>query len=199
MACDRFFLSRIQGLSFFKSIGTGSGKKFTPSDADPTMWGLISVVEEISLLDTSWIIRMWRKSAISEIRIILEPISSHGSWGGKKPFIVKERNDSSEMVAAITRAKIKWSKNFLFWRAVPPVTSSLHSQPGLIRAIGIGEAPIGLQGTFSIWRDASSLKTFAYKEMAHTRAIEATKKYGWYSEELFARFKVIEIRGEIES
>ena len=53
MACDRFFLSRIQGLSFFKSLGTGTGEKFTPSDADPTMWGLIAVVEDISLIQSS--------------------------------------------------------------------------------------------------------------------------------------------------
>jgi len=87
--------------------------------------------------------------------------------------------------------------NRIFWRSVPPVTRSLHSQPGLIQAIGIGEAPIGLQGTLSVWKDASSLRAFAYQGDDHSRVIHATKKHQWYSEELFARFAVVEIHGSI--
>jgi hypothetical protein len=71
----------------------------------------------------------------------------------------------------------------------------LHQSPGLLNAIGIGEAPIGLQGTFSIWKDAASLRDFAYKGQAHSEAIRATSANQWYSEELFARFAVIEERG----
>jgi hypothetical protein len=71
----------------------------------------------------------------------------------------------------------------------------LHQSPGLLNAIGIGEAPIGLQGTFSIWQDAASLRDFAYKGQAHSEAIRATSANQWYSEELFARFAVIEERG----
>jgi hypothetical protein len=67
----------------------------------------------------------------------------------------------------------------------------------LISAIGIGEAPIGLQGTFSLWSSAASLRDFAYKGKAHQVAIEQTKQFNWYSEELFARFEVLELRGSI--
>ena len=38
-----------------------------------------------------------------------------------------------------------------FWRAVPPVSLDLAGRPGLRLAVGIGEAPVGLQGTFSLW------------------------------------------------
>jgi len=80
---------------------------------------------------------------------------------------------------------------------VPPVTESLHSASGLIAAIGIGEAPIGLQGTFSIWDSGSALRQFAYQGAAHTDAIKATSLNNWYSEELFARFAVIQERGRL--
>ena len=202
MAFDRFFLLRLGGVTFFKSLGTGTGERFTPSDADPTLWGLLVVTDNIQALDNSRVIRSWRKFALSESRTLLEPLSSHGLWAGKNPFFINQpanEKTPSGNIAAITRARIKWSKNFLFWRAVPPVTDSLHSQPGLISAIGIGEAPVGLQGTFSIWQDSAALRNFAYKGEAHAAVIEATKKHAWYAEELFARFHVVEMRGSIES
>ena len=81
-----------------------------------------------------------------------------------------------------------------FWRSVPPVTISLKSAPGLVAAIGIGEAPIGLQGTFSLWESAAAIRDFAYKGAAHQKAIADTSAYKWYSEELFARFAVHEMK-----
>jgi hypothetical protein len=81
---------------------------------------------------------------------------------------------------------------------VPPVTVSLKSAPGLVAAIGIGEAPIGLQGTFSLWESAAAIREFAYKGAAHQRAIADTSAYNWYSEELFARFAVREVRGTLQ-
>lgn len=134
------------------------------------------------------------------IRIQGNPLASFISrtLGKENPFdFTSPLSHPNSQVAAITRARIKWSKNFTFWGAVPPVVTDLHNSPGLIAAIGIGEAPIGLQGTFSLWESASALRDFAYKGQAHQVAIEQTKKIGWYSEELFARFEVLEVRGEI--
>jgi hypothetical protein len=128
---------------------------------------------------------------------VLEPISSHGQWAGKEPFVATAK-DWDGQVAAITRARIKWSQNFRFWRSVPPVTISLKSAPGLVAAIGIGEAPIGLQGTFSLWESAAAIREFAYKGAAHQKAIADTSTYNWYAEELFARFAVREMRGSIQ-
>jgi len=90
-------------------------------------------------------------------------------------------------------------EKFSFWRSVPPVTASLKGSPGLIHALGIGEAPIGLQGTFSIWENAAALRNFAYGGQAHQKAIAATAEHQWYSEELFARFAVIHERGELKA
>jgi hypothetical protein len=196
MAINKMQLKRLSGVTFIKLLGTGKGESFTPRDANPLRWGMLITVSEnqIDMLDKSFVVKSWQKICISEYRVILKPISSHGFWSGKQPFAV-DKFEWAGKIAAVTRARIVWRKNLIFWRAVPPVTESLHQSPGLLNAIGIGEAPIGLQGTFSIWQDAASLRDFAYKGQAHSEAIRATSANQWYSEELFARFAVIEERG----
>jgi hypothetical protein len=196
MAINKIQLKRLSGVTFIKLLGTGKGESFTPRDANPLRWGMLITVSEnqIDMLDKSFVVKSWQKICISEYRVLLKPISSHGFWSGKQPFAV-DKFEWAGKIAAVTRARIVWRKNLIFWQAVPPVTESLHQSPGLLNAIGIGEAPIGLQGTFSIWQDAASLRDFAYKGQAHSEAIRATSANQWYSEELFARFAVIEERG----
>lgn len=199
MAIHKFAIKRLPGVSFVKLLGTGKGESFTPKDADPYRWGALVTIQQDNLdnLDKSKVIRDWQKIAKKEYRAILKPISVHGLWSGKQPFEV-EKFDWNGKIAAITRARIVWRKNLIFWRAVPPVTISLHQSPGLINAIGIGEAPIGLQGTFSLWESAAQLRDFAYKGQAHTQAIKATEENKWYSEELFSRFAVVQERGGLK-
>ena len=196
MAIDRFALSRSANVGFYKSLGTGKGETFTPADANTLRWGLIAQVNDMEAFDQSLVVKRWRKNSVDEFRAILEPISSHGQWAGKEPFVASVK-DWTGPVAAITRARIKWHQNFRFWSSVPPVTISLKSAPGLMAAIGIGEAPIGLQGTFSLWESSDAIKNFAYKGAAHQKAIADTATYNWYSEELFARFAVKDMRGTI--
>jgi hypothetical protein len=206
MALNRLFLFWDKNVGFHKSLGVGKGETFTPRDADPLSWGLIAVVEDIETFDRSPVISLWRKNSVSEFRAVLSPISSHGKWARKDPFGSELENadarDSMKawngQVVAITRARIKWHQNFRFWRSVPPVTISLKSAEGLVSAIGIGEAPIGLQGTFSLWESATAVRDFAYRGQAHQKAIADTARYNWYAEELFARFAVLEQRGLIK-
>ena len=199
MASNKILLKRVPGIDFIKLLGTGKGESFTPKDADQLRWGVLVTINESNLqdLENSFVVKIWRKISSNQYRVILKPISSHGLWSRKDPFLV-EKFDWSGKVAAVTRARIVWRKNLQFWKAVPPVTESLHQSQGLINAIGIGEAPIGLQGTFSIWESAAALRDFAYKGRAHVAAIAATESNKWYSEELFARFAVIEEQGVLK-
>ena len=199
MAIHKFVIKRLPGVSFVKLLGTGKGESFTPKDADPYRWGALVTIQKDNFdnLDKSKVTRGWQRIAKKEYRAILKPISVHGLWSGKQPFEV-EKFDWNGKIAAITRARIVWRKNLIFWQAVPPVTISLHQSPGLINAIGIGEAPIGLQGTFSLWESAAQLRDFAYKGQAHTQAIKATEENKWYSEELFSRFAVVQERGGLK-
>ena len=199
MALDRRSLRRINGVHFAKMLGTGTGENFTPSDADLTRWGALVVINESALesIDSLAVLRSWNKRALTEVRLVLDPIAVHGLWSGKNPFDWSITPAADAQVVAITRARIKWLQNFRFWKAVPPVSADLHQSPGLIAAIGIGEAPIGLQGTFSLWENGKALRDFAYKGQAHQRAIEATAQYNWYAEELFSRFALRHVRGQL--
>jgi len=199
MAIDRILLRRTKGVTFAKMLGCGKGETFTSSDADPTRWGCLVVIPESQLvaLDGSTTIRAWRNKSESEFRVVLDPIAATGMWSKRKPFEPSVPANFDGQVVAITRARIKASQTLRFFKSVPPVTASLHSSPGLISTIGIGEAPIGLQGTFSIWESMQAIKDFAYKGAAHQKAIAQTAEFDWYAEELFARFAVREIRGTI--
>lgn len=201
MGLDRISLWRMSGVTFWKLLGAGKGETFTPRDADPLRWGLLVVLEQDQLetLENSALIRHWRDKSVTEFSADLSPISVHGKWSKKEPFQSIGVIDKSwnGQVAAITRARIKWRKNLIFWRSVPPVTESLRSSPGLVSAIGIGEAPIGLQGTFSLWESGDAVRNFAYRGEAHKAAIAATHREDWYAEELFARFAVTRSNGDI--
>lgn len=199
MARDRGRLRRSRGVHFAKMLGTGTGENFTPSDADLSRWGTLVVIDEAQLdaIDNNSVIKGWSKRSTNEVRLVLDPIAAHGLWSGSNPFDWSHTPAADVKVVAITRARIKWLQNFRFWSAVPPVSAELHLSPGLIAAIGIGEAPIGLQGTFSLWENGKALRDFAYKGQAHQKAIEATAQYNWYAEELFSRFAVRHVRGQL--
>jgi hypothetical protein len=187
MAIGRREARQIPGVSFAKLMGTGTGKTFTPTDADLQQWAILFVAEDFARVEDSRFIESWRKRAIKSEIFRLEPISSHGKWSKKEPFQISGKNHAGGPVVAITRARLKWSQAIRFWRSIPPVVLDLHQSPGLLFSIGIGEAPIGLQGTLSIWRCAADLRDFAYKNAV----IEDTKRFDWYSEELFARFDLV--------
>ena len=94
------------------------------------------------------------------------------------------------MLEALTRARLRPAKALTFWRAVPPVAAELHRAPGLLARFGVGEAPLGWQGTVSVWRGATDLTRFAYRQPEHRAVVARTPADRWYAENLFARFAV---------
>jgi hypothetical protein len=202
MALDRRHLARTPGLSFSKSLGTGSGRTFAPRDADPLRWGLLGVWSSASALASfercSPVAAAWRRLATERWRGDLVPLRSRGRWAGREPFAVEPSAHWRGPVAAITRARIRWSQQRAFWRAVPPVAVDAGSSPGLRFGVAIGEAPVGLQGTFSVWESPEALAGFAYRGAPHRAAIDETARRGWYAEELFARFALVGSTGTVD-
>lgn len=191
MALGRRAARNLHGVTFAKLMGTGTGKTFTPSDADLKQWAILFVTEDLATLESSHFIQRWRSRSTREDQYILNPVSSHGKWSRREPFDISSEPRTEGPVVAITRARLKWSQAIRFWRSIPPVVADLHQSPGLIYSIGIGEAPIGLQGTLSIWHSEAALRDFAYKNAPHRAVIEDTERFNWYSEELFARFDLV--------
>jgi hypothetical protein len=200
MVTQRRALQRTDGLTFAKLLGTGSGRTFTPGDADPNHWGVLacwSSAEAATAFEAGSVVRSWDTVAEERLRLVLRPLSAKGSWAGSQPFgDPAERSEGP--VAAITRARLRPHRTLTFWRAVPPVVSELHAAPGLRLAVGVGEAPVGLQGTLSLWDDDAALARFAYSGEAHSEVVRRTASAGWYAEELFARFAVQDVDGTFQ-
>jgi heme-degrading monooxygenase HmoA len=203
LAVDRFRLRGYPGLTFAKLLGTGSGQTFAPQDADPNHWALLTCWDTphaATTFERSRVIGRWDAAATERLRITMRPLSSMGHWSKRQPFGSPDPTAAAPdgPTASITRARIRPSQLRSFWRSVPDVAAELSAADGLIWSKGIGEAPIGLQGTFSVWRDADALRRFAYDTPAHRQAIARTRDTGWFAEELVARFGVLAIEGTID-
>jgi len=200
MATGRRALRGTDGLRFAKLLGTGSGRTFSVRDADPRHWALVSVWDgpaEADAFERHRVSRSWTDAATERLRVRMTPVSSRGAWSRSSPFEpTAEPVDGP--VASLTRARLRPTRLVRFWSAVPPVAADLHDTPGLRLAVGIGEAPVGVQGTFSLWSSAHALVDFAYRRPVHTEVVRRTPLDGWYAEELFARFRVLEVTGTHE-
>lgn len=218
MAIDRVRLRRVAGLRFAKLLGTGDGRTFDLRDADPRTWGLVAVWDDPGSLAAferhAPTAAGWRAIAAQWWRADLVALASRGRWSGTEPFRADSRGPGRAAadggwhappqatasrwngpVAALTRARLRPARLRRFLAAVPPVTADLATAPGLRLHLGIGEAPVGLQGTFSVWDSAQALTDFAYHTPAHLDAVRRTPAEGWYAEELFARFAVLQTTG----
>ncbi|CAO5245120.1 spheroidene monooxygenase [Frankia sp. AgKG'84/4] len=204
MATDRAALRGVSGLSFARMLGTGSASSLGLRGADPCQWAMLGVWQTPSAarsFERSAQVRAWSALAEERWRIDLHPLSSRGRWSELEPFgdpaAANQPGPPGAKVAVITRARIAPRHSLTFRRAVPPVVADLAQSDGLLFAAGIGEAPFGLKGTFSLWRDTASLRRFAYGRPAHGEVVRRTPEVGWYSEELFARFAVLASRGTL--
>lgn len=197
-AAARVRLRTAPGLRFAKALGTGSGRTFTPRDADPHRWALLTVWDTDAEADDFArhpLVRSWKAAAEEQLVVRMRPLATRGRWSRVEPFRAVPHASYDGPVAAITRARLRTTRTLSFWRAVPPVVVDLGRAPGVRFAIGIGEAPIGLQGTFSLWHSGADLNDFAYRGAAHRDVVERTRSERWYAEELFARLAVLDVRG----
>jgi hypothetical protein len=198
MARDGRAVRRTPGLVFARMLGTGDGTSFTVSSSDFRHWAIVASWRSAAAADDfegSPVVRSWSRIAQERLRVRLAPLTSRGRWGGQEPFGSPSPRRVDGPVASITRARIAVGKLPTFWRAVPPVAEDLARIAGLRLAIGIGEAPVGYQGTFSIWQSAQAVTEFAHRRVAHQLAVRRTAEERWYAEELFARFEVLGVDG----
>ncbi len=185
-------LKKVQGQTFYKLMGSGRGLGFNAFPDWSTYVLLQAWQDETAaqdFLDSSKVMRAYRKRAIEVWTIYLKNSSSHGQWSGSNPFQVGEPLPTTELICVLTRATIRWNKIIPFWRYVPTSHQPLKNDSGLIYTKGVGEFPIVQMATLSIWKDMDSLNNFAYGSKEHREAIHKTRQLNWYKEELFARFK----------
>ena len=75
MATGRRRLRGVPGLRFAKLLGTGSGRTFTPRDADPEHWGLLTVWDGARAADSFGdhsVARGWEDASVERLRVRLD-------------------------------------------------------------------------------------------------------------------------------
>jgi len=201
MAVHRIPLLLTKKCSFWKLLGSGRNGTFDLMP-DFCQWGLLAAWDDRqafeSFLSGSLIVKWWRSFGAEYYTILCKPVSSNGKWDGREPFTNDDGTVLNGPVAVLTRATIRPTRLKNFWKNVDSVAGLMSSSDGYITSFGIGEAPVYLQATFSLWEDLDSVKKFAYRSREHAAVIQKTREENWYSEELFARFKPIATFGTLK-
>jgi hypothetical protein len=191
LATDRRRLPRVEGLAFWRLLGTGHDRDTAPG-ADLRRTALFAVWDDESDLDRFLaehaIAERWR-GAHEAWSVRLRALGGHGRWREVEVLDGLEQGDGDGPIAVLTRADVRRRSWREFARAGREVDEELRTAPGLIDVVGIGEAPFGRLATFSLWESTDVARHFAYSMPRHKRVIEQTRLGGWYSEELFARFE----------
>lgn len=181
---------KINGLTFFKPLGTGSGNGFSVKP-DFSTFGFLAVFKSEELakefLGTD-VVKEYTKTTVSYSHVLMRTVKSHGEWSKLNPFESSVEYNKTKPLAVITRATIKPKLAYQFWKNVPAVSKSMDKYDELIFSKGIGEFPLLMQATFSLWSSAEAMINYAYKNPKHAEMVKKTRELNWYSEELFARF-----------
>jgi heme-degrading monooxygenase HmoA len=202
MAAHRLPMQRQKGCSFYQLLGTGHNGTFD-LNPDWQQWGLLAVWDNRedfdSFYERSPVAKWWNRFGVEKWTFLGEPLQSHGKWDGKEPFGSPNAEIVGGPVAILTRATIRLNRLKNFWANVDTVSELMRRAPGYILSVGIGERPIYKQATFSVWNSLEDVKAFAYRSEEHAEVIRKTRAEGWYSEELFARFRPIASMGTLNN
>jgi heme-degrading monooxygenase HmoA len=200
MAMHRLPMMLQHGCTFWKLLGSGRNGTFD-LQPDWQQWGLMAVWQDREDYDRfaqkSFVSNWWKLLGNETWTILCQPMQSHGKWDSKEPFGKPNVNITNGPIAILTRATIRISRLKNFWAHVDEVANLMTGAPGYITSIGVGEAPVYRQATFSVWESFDQMKAFAYSSKEHAEVIKKTRSEGWYSEELFARFSIIQSIGTL--
>jgi hypothetical protein len=197
LGTDRLRLKHVEGLVFWRLLGTGSGSN-TSQGANLKRTAFFAVWQNEQclqqFLDHHPIAQRWKR-ADESWHVKLRGAGGHGSWRGFAVAHELVRGETGGPIAMITRADVRPRSWRAFRRAGEPVNIELHQSEGLLAVVGIGEAPIGRLGTFSLWSSLEAMRRFASQAPQHQAVVERTRNEQWYGEELFARFEPYDSAG----
>lgn len=191
-------LKGIKGLVFSKLLGSGSKNGFSTIPNFGT-YVLLCVWESENearvFLEENKFLKQYQSKSKEVFSVFLVAAEAHGKWDSKQPFVSAAKLALEKPVVVLTRATIRLSKLYSFWKRVGNVSSTLDNYNGLALSIGVGEWPLIQQATLSIWKTQSEMMDYAYKNQKHREVVQLTRKLNWYKEELFARFVPYKFEG----
>lgn len=188
------YLKNVEGLQFYKLMGSGKDFGFNPLP-DWSTYALLTVWDSednaTTFFKNSKLFDLYRSRSETIDTHYMYCIKTHGYWSSQRPFETRTFDTPSDLpIGVITRATIKKRHLLKFWKYVPHSTKALKGNSNLLYTKGIGEVPIIQMATFSIWKNMEAILEFAYKNQHHRKAVTLTKKHNWYKEEMFSRFVI---------
>jgi spheroidene monooxygenase len=196
MGLARLGLSRVRDIGMWKLCGSGTGEGFTPLP-NTAVYAILATWPDHDTARRAFhgaeVFRRYKAKAEESLTLYLSTTQSRGTWAGAEPFEISA--EASGPIAALTRATIKPRIAARFWGHVPGISKVIGADPNVMFKIGIGEVPMLHQVTFSIWPDAASMAAFARHDGPHASAIKAVRAEEWFSEELYARFRIDAVEG----
>jgi hypothetical protein len=192
---ERRRLRSMAGLAWGRHLGTAAGE--TTLGADLTRWAWFCVWNDADAAARfpAWVTA---KTAPDELAsLALQPLRARGAWSGDAISVPAAAPPASEAgpIAVLTRARVRPQAWRAFRAAVPAADAALGRADGRLASVGVGEWPILVQGTFSVWRDAAAIAAFSRQDADHSEVVRRTAAERWYGEELFARFAVTASEG----
>jgi hypothetical protein len=190
-------LGKVPGLRFARVLGSGRGGGFglAPGlDHQGLMCFFDDEDSARAFADHAPAMRAYRDHARESLLALLRATSCRGSWGGASLAVTSPAQADAPM-AALTRASIRLRHAVRFWRHAPATHDGIARAQGCRLAVGLGEAPLLRQATFSLWDNAQAMDDYA-RSGAHLAAIRGATQQGWFSESMFVRFAPISIEGE---
>jgi len=190
-------MRKMQGLQFYKPLGSGSGVGYSIWP-DWSVYGMLAVWDNLETAQAflqSPLFQDYQAHSTEQYTVFLKPISSRGSWSGYAGWQFSDPNPDSKLVAALTRATLKTRFLVRFWKMVPRVSDEHRDYKGLIFTKGVGEIPLMEQATFSIWSNVQDMEEFAYNTF-HGEAVKITRANQGFKEEMFTRLKPFASKGE---
>ena len=193
-------LHRVAGLQFFKMLGTGRHFHYFPNFS---VYGILGVWKDRThahrFFQTHSGFQPFAKRSREYFTLYLKNYQTHGYWSGQQPFMVTADTPSADQpVVVLTRATINLARLRSFWKQALRINQQFAQHTDCWFSLGIGEWPVVQQATFSLWKDADSMKQFAYNSDLHRQAVRQTRRHHWFTEDLFARFLPIASEGSWE-
>jgi hypothetical protein len=190
----------VAGLRLVKVMGSGfeGGFGLRPSASRQAVFMVFDDAANADrFIATSPALQAYRQRADDHCVITLRAWSARGSWAGQtlSPSALPPAAASAAMpIAALTRASIRPRQAWAFWRLAPAAQASLDTAPGCLLAVGLGEAPLLRQATFSLWTSVAAMDAYA-RSGAHLAAIREAQRAGHFAESMFVRFVPVSMRG----
>jgi hypothetical protein len=195
----------VPGLTTVKVMGSGHGGGFSLRPS-ATHQGLICTFSQLDLalkFLKSPGVQAYRDRARECWTGVMAVQSARGHWD-KQAWQASSAQALGQMppshaqrtapFAVLTRASIVPTKAMAFWRYAPAAQVDLGKSPGCLLAMGLGEAPLLRQCTFSVWQDPAAMLQYA-QHGAHQVASAAAHKHQFFSESLFVRMQVLHMAG----